>query len=74
MKKLNKQQKELIKKNIFKVLHIIGYICTAITIITAIAIGVNSCNNDDSQNTYVSLNEKSINRSVDYNELGYSKL
>ena len=43
MKKLNKQQKETIKKSIFTILHVIGYICIGITLLTSIMIGVNSC-------------------------------
>lgn len=43
------QLKAKIKNTLFKVLHIIGYVCIGIVLIGSIALGVGSCNNKNKQ-------------------------
>ena len=55
MKKLNKSQKEQIKKSIFTVLHVLGYISIGLVALFGILLGVNSCKPKTEVNSYESL-------------------
>ena len=60
MKKLNKSQKQKLKNNIFKVLHVLGYISIGLLVVIFTIVGVQNCH-PKTQDSEVSLKVPSYN-------------